>query len=156
MNRDQILKAIISGTTANIQNIGDYGPILEIQKVKSNEAATITWRHATRETGDQVWTFHPKATYMIGALGVGSDEHRRFTIGSVHVDDRSQLSIDVEPTGNSDTGELLSDVFNRCSEPLWIKWESGSQDIKIRVFNINEEDIYVFICIWCKVEIREK
>ena len=141
MKRDDLLKAIASGDVQNIPEINGLTPILGIKKIKAKTSETVR----IASPGN----FHPRCVYMVGATDIGSDAYRRFTVGSIRVGHHSQLSVDTEPNGTAETGELLSDVFNRSDEPLAVNWQTVDADgLKVRAFNVNDEDVYVFVCIW--------
>ena len=95
--------------------------------------------------------FQPKAIYLFGIFPSEPGLNGRFTIGSVTIGGKHQLTVQTEnPKGGTDSPELLSDVFNRTDEPLLINWADISNDdgVKLSVFNLNKRKLRIFACIW--------
>lgn len=100
--------------------------------------------------------FEPKAVYLFGIDPDAPGTNLRFTIGAVTVGGSPQLAINtLTPAGGgvASPAELLSDVFNRSDEPLLCNWSVFStvglaRELQISLFNLNQQDIRVFACIW--------
>jgi hypothetical protein len=100
--------------------------------------------------------FEPKAVYLFGIDPNAPGTNLRFTVGAVTVGGSPQLAINTLTPGGggaASPAELLSDVFNRSDEPLLVNWSVFStvglaRELQISVFNLNQQDMVIFACIW--------
>lgn len=96
--------------------------------------------------------FEAKAVQFAGYKSDQPSESRRFMINSVTVGGSPQLAIHYPNASDDVVGGLISDVFSNKSLVHWSVFSTSilnlERELKIHIFNMNEESIVASINIW--------